>query len=335
MMRGVFALTLTLLAAGFAHAESAKTPLRIGWVQAMANAPALIADRKGFYAEEGLNVDLKGFGDGPVIQQAVAGGEIDVAYIGALPVYNWAARGLEMRILAKVSYGQAALIARADGPIHTLADLKGKRLAGVARGSGMDVLLRRFVLRDTAKLDPDADLTLSQIPVSNMNPALDTGTIDAAFSWEPFVSQSVLRGTGRVVFDVNAALPGYPWYVIAVPIKTLRERPDDIVKLLRAHAKAIAYLRDQPDESNRIIAEAFRLEPVTAKSGATVPPKAIVAEARKRLGWSPEIQASDRAFIQRLIDYSRALGFITKPLKADDVIDDRLWTKAEASAAQR
>ncbi|WP_246642246.1 ABC transporter substrate-binding protein [Rhizobium laguerreae] len=68
----------------------------------MANAPALIAEEKGYFRDEGLNVELKGFGDGPVIQQAVAGGEIDVAYIGAPPVYQWAARGLEAKIIAKV-----------------------------------------------------------------------------------------------------------------------------------------------------------------------------------------------------------------------------------------
>lgn len=335
MKRGLLAFAFALCAASSAPAIAADTALRIGWVQAMANAPALIADRKGFYAEEGLKVELKGFGDGPLIQQAVAGGEIDVAYIGAAPVYQWSARGLETRILAKVNYGQAALIARADGPIHTLADLKGKRLAGVARGSGMDVLLRGFVLKDTAKFDPEADLALSQIPVGNMNAALDTGTVDAAFAWEPFVSQSVLRGAGRVVFDVNAALPGYPWYVVAAPVKTLKERPDDLVKLLRAHAKSIAYLRDNPDETNRIIAEAFKLEPVTAANGATVPPEAIVVEARKRIGWSPEIEASDRAFVQRMIDYSVALGFLTKPLKADDVIDDSFWARSKAETAQR
>lgn len=335
MKQRLLAVALAFSAALMSPALANDAPLRIGWVQAMANAPAVIADKKGFFAEEGLKVELKGFGDGPVIQQAVAAGEIDVAYIGAAPVYQWSARGLETRALAKVNYGQAALIASADGPIHTLSDLKGKRLAGVARGSGMDVLLRGFVLKDTAKLDPDTDLTLSQIPVGNMNGALDTGTVDAAFAWEPFVSQSVLRGKGRVVFDVNTALPGYPWYVVAAPVKTLKERPDDLVKLLRAHAKAIAYLRDHPDEANRIIAEAFKLEPVTAADGTTVPPEAIVAEARKRLGWSPEIEASDRAFIQRLIDYSVALGFLAKPLKADDVIDDSLWTKAKSATAQR
>jgi NitT/TauT family transport system substrate-binding protein len=331
MKRILPALLLALAAALPAQAVDPQ-PLRIGWVQAMANAPALIAEEKGYFREEGLNVELKGFGDGPVIQQAVAGGEIDVAYIGAPPVYQWAARGLDAKIIAKVNYGQAALITRTDGSIHALSDLRGKRLAGVNRGSGMDVLLRGYVLKEAAGLSPDTDLALSQMPVANMNAALDTGVVDAAFLWEPFISQSLLRGAGRVVFDVNGALPGYPWYVIAAPAKTLKERPEDLVKLLRANSKAIAFLRENPEEADRIIARSFKLESLTAADGSVVPPEAIVGEARKRLGWSAEIEPSDRAFIQRLIDYSVALGFLDKRLNVDDIIDDSFAVKA---AAQR
>lgn len=329
MKQGLLAATFALFAAAPAVAADSQ-PLRIGWVSAMANAPALIADRQGFFKEEGLDVEIKAFGDGPVIQQAVASGDIDVAYIGAPPVYQWFARGLDSRILAKVNYGQAALVAKAGGPIRTLGDLKGMRLAGLSRGSGMDVLLRGFVLKDTAKLDPDIDLSLSQMPVGNMNAALDTGVVDAAFEWEPFVSQLILRGTGHVVFDVNEALPGYPWYVIAATEKVIQARPDDLVKLLRAHHKAIIFLHDHPVEADKIITEAFKLEAVQSADGKMVPPEAIASEARKRLGWSDALETSDRSFIQKLMDYSLTLGLIPKALKADDIIDTSLWSRAIA-----
>ena len=321
-------LVAFVAASSTSWAQSRQETLRIGWVAAMANAPALIAEQKGFFAQEGLKVELKPFGDGPVIQQAMASGDLDVGYIGAPPVYQWFSRGLDSRILAKVSYGQAAIVSRADGPIVSLKDLRGRRLAGVARGSGMDVLLRRYVLKDAAALNPDADLSLSQLPVGNMNAALETGTVDAVFSWEPFVSQALLRGSSRLVFDVNAAVPGYPWYIVMAPAKTLKERPDDLVKLLRAHRRAIAFLRDHSDEADQIIAREFRLEPVTTRDGNTVPPEAVVAEARKRLGWSDELTASDRAFIQRLMDYSRDLGFLARPLTVEQVVDDSAWKRA-------
>jgi NitT/TauT family transport system substrate-binding protein len=312
------ALLLSAVALG-AHADD--KPLRIGWVYAMANAPALIAEKKGFYAEEGLKVDIRSFGDGPVVQQAVAAGEIDVAYVGAPPVYQWFSRGLEGKIIAKVNYGQAAVIADSDKSIKTVADLRGKKLAGVAKGSGMDVLLRGFVLKEYAKLDPDRDLSIIPMPPGNMNAALDRNVVDAAFSWEPFVSQSLLQGTSRLVLDVNKALPNYPWYVIMAVPKTLQDRPDDLVKLLRAHRKAIAFLRDHPDEANRIIADAFKLEAIRTTDGKTIQPDVIVKEARKRLGWSDKLETADLQFIQRLMDYSLSLGFMTKPLKVEQVVD--------------
>ena len=306
-------------------------PLRIGWVYAMANAPALIADKKGFYAAEGLNVDIKSFNDGPLLQQAVAAGDLDVAYVGSPPVYHWFSRGLESKILAQVNYGQAAVIANAKSPINTVSDLRGKKLAGVAKGSGMDVLLRGYVLKEKAKLDPEQDVTIINMPAPNMNAALEHNEVDAAFSWEPFVSQSLLRGTSKLVLDVNKELPQYPWYVVISLPKTLKERPDDVTKLLRAHLKAIAYLQTHPEESNQIIAQEFKLESTQAINGKVVKPEEIVQEARKRMGWSARLDAKDLQFVQRLMDYSLSLGFINKPLKVEQVVDTTFLQKAEQS----
>ena len=326
-------LVLASVAAAALHAEPALSqarPLRVGWVFAMANAPAVVAEQKRFFAEEGLNVELKSFGDGPVLQQALAAGELDVAYVGAPPVYQWFSRGLDGRILAKVNHGQAAVISQGAGAVKSVADLRGKRLASVARGSGMDVLLRGFVLKEQGRLDPDKDLTIVPMPPGNMNAALDRNVADAAFLWEPFVSQALLRGNARLVLDLNQSLPQYPWYVVMAPSTTLRERPADIVKLLRAHRRAIAFLKEHPAEADQLIAQAFKLEAVQTIDGKTVLPDAVVREARKRLGWSDQLEAGDLRFIQRLMDYSLALGFIARPLQVEQVVDLSFWQKARA-----
>ncbi|CAD5201917.1 ABC transporter substrate-binding protein [Pseudomonas sp. FEN] len=330
ILRTLLVLSLSVAAVlGSSLAVANETrPLRVGYVFAMANAPALIADKQGYYREEGLAVDLKALGDGPVIQQALAAGELDVAYVGTPPVYQWFSRGLQSRILAKVNYGQAAVIVNSKSPINALADLKGKKLAGVKKGSGMDVLLRGYVLKEQAGLNPDHDLDIIDMPPGNMNAALERGIVDAAFSWEPFVSQSLLRGSSRVLFDVNQALPQYPWYVVIALPKTLQERPDDVVKLLRAHRKAIAFLNEHPEESNRIIAEAFKLEALQGADGKRIAPETIVAQARTRLGWSADLEAADIQFIQRLMNYSRDLGFIDTTLKTEQIVDTSYLEKA-------
>lgn len=310
-----------------AHAQN--KPVRIGWVYAMANAPALIAEKKGFFSAEGVKVELKPFGDGPVLQQALSAGELDIAYIGAPPVVQWFSRGLHSRILAKVNYGQAALIANGNGIIKTVADLRGKKLAGVAKGSGMDLLLRGFVLKDLAGLDPERDISIVSMPVGNMSAALERGLVDAAFTWEPFVSDALLRGTSRLVVDVNQKSPRYPWYVVMATPRMLAERSDDVLKVLRAHRKAIAFLQEHAEESNRIIAEAFKIAPIKTANGKTIEPAAVVQEARKRLGWSDRLEPDDLRFIQRLMDYSYSFGFLNKELKVSQVVDLSWQQRAE------
>lgn len=321
-------LPLALACSTLLGSAQAAEPLRIGYVFAMANAPVLIAERLGYFKDEGLEVEVKPLGDGPVIQQALAAHELDVAYVGTPPVYQWYARGLKSVILAKVNYGQAAVLAGAQSGIQDLAGLKGHKLAGVKKGSGMDVLLRGYVLKEHAGLDPDRDLTIVDLPPGNMNAALDRGIVDAAFSWEPFVSQALLRGSARLLLDVNQALPHYPWYVVIGLPETLRDRPDDVVKLLRAHRRAIDFLNEHPAEANRIIADAFKLEPVQRADGSTADGVAIVAEARHRLGWSADLAPADLQFIQRLMDYSRALKFMDTQVPLAELVDTSYLQRA-------
>lgn len=325
--------TLPLLAASPARADA--KPLRIGWVRAMANAPALIAEKQGYYRQEGLNVELTAFGDGPVVQQALSSGDLDMAYIGAPPVFQWYARGLNSRILAKVNYGQAALIASAASPYRSVADLRGKNVAGLPKGSGMDVLLRGHVAKELGKLEPDREIHIASMPAANMTAALDRGLVDAAFTWEPFVSTALLRGSSRLLVDVNQTIPNYPWYVVMAVPATLAQRPDDVVKVLRAHRRAIAFLNQHPAEANQIIAEAFDIAPLQGPGGKTIAPAAVVQEARKRLGWSDRLEASDLRFIQRLMDYSRALGYLDRDLKVSQLVDPSWQQRAEQPALAR
>lgn len=309
-------------------ADSKPLKLRIGWVFAMANAPALIAKEKGFFKDEGLDVEILSFTSGPIVHQALAAGELDMAYIGSPPVYHWYSRGLKSQIIAKVNYGQAAVLTRKDSGINALADLKGKKLAGVRKGSGMDVLLRGYVLAEGAKLKPDTDVQIVPMPPGNMGSSVEASVTDAAFIWEPFTSQFLLRGKTKVIFDVNQALPKYPWYIIMALPDTLKNNRTAVVKALKAHKRAVDYLNSSPDAGNDVIAKAFKLEDVTDENGVKHPGTDVVAAARQRLGWEWMITDKDKAFIQRLMDYSFKLGYIKEQLKADDLVDQSLAKEA-------
>lgn len=283
---------LGALAAGWLAAAGAVShaaeEIRIGWVFAMANAPVLVADSNGYFAEEGLDAKLLSFTSGPLLKQAMVAGEIDLAYIGSPPVYHWFSRGLESKILAKVNYGQAAVVSRKDSGIAALADVKGRKMAGVRKGSGMDVLLRGFVFGEAAGLVPDEDAQIISMPSGNMGPSLESKVVDAAFMWEPFISQFLLRGNTQVIFDINEAVPRYPWYIISAMPEAMEERPDAIVKALRAHRKAVDFLNSGEDAGNDVIAKAFKLGEVTGPDGTVYPATEVV---RRRWGSQPPASA--------------------------------------------
>lgn len=299
-----------------------KEKIRIGWVYAMANAPVIIAKEKGFFEEMGLDAEIMSFTSGPIVHQALAAGELDMAYIGSPPVYHWFSRGLDSRILAKVNYGQAAVMVRKDSGIEDLQGLKGKKMAGVKKGSGMDVLLRGYVLAEAAKMEPDKDIRIVPMPSGNMGPSVESKVVDGAFIWEPFTSQFELRGDSKVIFDMNQAVPKYPWYVVMAMPDALKNKRSAIKKVLMAHRKAVEFLNSRPDAGNDIIAKAFKLEEVKNETtGKTISAVEIVAQARRRLGWEWDLTDKDMDFIQNLMDYSLSLGYIKKPLKASELVD--------------
>lgn len=314
----------------FSTSSFAGEKIKIGWVYAMANAPVLVAMEKGYFKDQGIDVEIREFKSGPLVHQALSAGELDMAYIGSPPVYHWFSRGLDSRILAKVNYGQAAVISRKDSGVNELNDLKNRKMAGVRKGSGMDVLLRGYVLGEAAKLKPDEDLEIISMPTGNMDSAVDQKVVNAAFIWEPFTSQSLMRGNTQVIFDMNKAVPKYPWYIVMAMPDTLKNKRTAVIKVLRAHKQAVDYLNSKPNAGNGIIAKAFKLGTVTDVNGKQHKPTEIVAMARERLGWEYELKQQDIEFIQQLMNYSYELGYIKKRLSAEDIIDNSFMQEAVA-----
>jgi len=315
---------LLILCSFFAWAPSALSveKLRIGWVTAMGNTPLLVAKHNGFFSQAGVKVELVPFESGPLIKRALKAGDLDLVYIGLPVIPHAVADGIKLKIVSKVNYGHAALIIKKDSSITKLAELKGKKIAGVRKGSGMDVLLRGYVLGERAKLDHQNDVNIMHMPTKIMDASINRGVVDAAFSWEPFVSLSVLTGHARILLESNQAIPEHPWYVIAARESTLENKRAELQKVLSAHQRAVGYLMADSSGGMSLIINTFNLEKAVSFSKKTIQPEEIVMEARKRVGWESQFRQKDRKFLQRLIDYSQDLGYLEKRLHADDLIDD-------------
>ena len=195
------------------------------------------------------------------------------------------------------------------------------------KGSGNDVLLRGYILGDIGKLDVEKDLQVIDMPSGNMAASLQSGVVDAAFVWEPFRTQELLRGTAKIVYDADEKLGKTVGYVVMALPESIEKKSDALARALKAHKKAVEFLNSSPTAGNDIIADAFSLEAIEGPGGKKYSPTDVVAQARKNLGWEWKLSDADQAFIQQLMGYSLNLGFIQDPMKIADVIDTRYQIK--------
>ena len=304
------------------------TKIRIGWVYAMANAPVIIAEKKGYFLEQGLSVSLKSYKVGSDLYKDIEAGRLDIAYIGVPPIFHWHTKGLKNKIIAKVNYGQSAIIVHNNSNIKKIEDLRGLKLAGYQTGSGMDVLLRGYVLNDLAGINPRSDVNIIAISPEKMGPAIEQKMVAAAFSWEPFTSEYLLRGNTKIILDVNKKIPRYPWYVIMATPEAIKNKRAGIVKVLKAHQKAIQYINSTPTAGNSIIIQTFGLAPIKDNKKNIHTAADIIKSAKQRLGWQARLSRSDIRFMQRLVNYSYKLGYIKTKIDINDIIDISLLFEA-------
>ena len=282
------------LAAGSAVAQTS-VPARIGWVYAMANAPVLIADQQGLFAEQGVEVELESFTSGPLIRKGFHEETLDPRLHRCA---SDRALGGEGREAVDSREGQL----RPGLPRHAqeVGPRQGVRSPGnAARRRAGEVGDGRAAARVRAgrarRTGPRRTLPRSRrVRWRRWGAALEAGQYDAAFMWEPFVAKLLVRRTARVILNVNREVPYYPWYVIAVRDAYLERHPEQVRKVLRAHRAAIDYLNSSPNGGNDVIAQAFQLETETGEGGKTYSPEEIVKRARiaSRVGMGPERRGS-------------------------------------------
>ncbi|HEY7068416.1 MAG TPA: ABC transporter substrate-binding protein [Chloroflexota bacterium] len=146
-----------------AAAPSAPTTLVVGHFPATHTAGVYIAQERGYFAEQGLDADLTPFQSLPDAALLLNSGQMDV-YAGGTGanLYNAVARGIALKAVADKAHSEAgvkykAFTARKDlwdsGEVRTIADLKGRPVAGLASGGGVEYQMEKVLA--TANLTMD------------------------------------------------------------------------------------------------------------------------------------------------------------------------------------
>jgi NitT/TauT family transport system substrate-binding protein len=211
-----------------------------------------IADAKGFFREEGLDVTLQLHSFGKVALQSLLDGKADLATAADAPIMFAMMKGTKLSILTTVitSTKDEAIIALKDNRITAASDLKGRRI-GVTFGTSGDYFLDSYLVLNA--LSREAVVLVDMKP-EEMTAALLQGKIDAVSIWHPLLA-TLRNELGQRGIMLNSDSAYTETYNVVSMQALTAQRPEAIRRFLRALVKAESFIAANPVESQRIISE--------------------------------------------------------------------------------
>jgi sulfonate transport system substrate-binding protein len=178
-------------------ASSSGITLRVG-DQAGTGAEALL-DASGLISKLHFKIDWSDFTSGPPMLQALSAGDLDLGGVGDAPPVFSAAGGAKLAIVGALSNdpNSAALVVPSNSAIHSISQLRGKRIA-VAQGSSADYHLLTVLKKAGLTVH---DVTLDYLQPAEALAALHSGAVDAWDTWAPFIQEATLQYGARIVVN--------------------------------------------------------------------------------------------------------------------------------------
>jgi NitT/TauT family transport system substrate-binding protein len=238
-------------------ATAGTTVVRIGTQPWIGYGPWWIAQEQGLFAQHGIEAQLVDFVQDTEVNAAFAAGEMDVANLATHTAIKLFANGVDLRIVLLEDASTTADAILAGAGIADVAALKGKTVA-YEEGATSDLLLNYALQQNGMTL---ADITTAPMPAADAGSALIAGQVDAAVTYEPYISAAQAQDAGIQVIYTAAADPGLISDVLAVRTEFAQANPQVMAALLQVWDEAVAYLAANPEEGRAIIAAAVESDP--------------------------------------------------------------------------
>jgi len=307
---------------GASTANPEPTAVRLGYLTNLTHAAALIGVSRGFYQSylpAGTTLQTKTFSAGPAESEALLGGSLDAAFVGPSPAIKaFSSTGGGIRIVAGAAAGGAGLVvssATASGNFPQ--DLKGQTLASPQLGNTQDVALRTWLSQHGLNTNINGGGDVS-IDVSSGN-SVDLQQFEAhaiAGGWmpEPYESQFIINGHGKLVVDEATLWPGgvFPTTELVVTKNLLTQHPDIVADLLRGLVKTETWIH-----TNAAGAPAAANAALTSITGAKPLSTTVLALAWSHLSFTVDPLAAN---LQTDADHAHRLGLL-KSTKLNGIID--------------
>ena len=241
----LFAAALGLMLATPTLAQDRMT-LLLDWFVNPDHGPIIVAEEKGYFADEGLAVEIVAPADPADPPKLVAAGRADLAIAYQPQLHIQIHQGLPLvRVGTLVATPLNCLLVLADGPIQSIADLAGRKVGFSV--AGVEEVLLSAILRPHGLGMDDIELVNVNFALS---PALMSGQVDAVIgAYRNFeLNQMEIEGiAGRCFYLEEEGLPSYDELIYVANPETMDT--DMIARFLAATEKATQFIVNHPQES--------------------------------------------------------------------------------------
>ncbi len=265
-------------------ATAAKNKVRVGYIGITCEAPIYAAYEKGFFKEEGLDPELVKC-NWSTYKDALALGSFDITHHLVMLFLKPVEQGLDVRFLAGIHRGCLRVQAGSKTNIHTVEDLRGKRIGVPGMGTPPFVFANRVF--GVHGIDAGKDVTWKVYPAGELGLAIDKGEIDAVADAEPIGSLLIAEGKVRNIADQIMDAPYKDEYCCEVIAngKWVDANPDLAARATRALLKGAKWVETNP--------KAAAVLAVEKKYLASTPELNTVALARLR--YVPSVQLAEQS----------------------------------------
>ncbi|OJX76067.1 MAG: hypothetical protein BGO93_29125 [Mesorhizobium sp. 65-26] len=259
LTRAAFALGLAAAAASIATAPARAEDPSVSLIQLRAYIIVPVGLDQGKFKEAGVAVDPKIVTDNLLINEAMSANTSEVGITGAT-YQALAAPDLPYSIIAVAEQSPEAVgvMTAADSEIKSLADLKGKTIAG---GDGEPIAYLQEALADVGV--HKGDYKYVKIEASTGAAALASKQIDAWVSYNPFIAANVSKGLAKVIFTPSTKYFNN-FVIILATKKAIAEKPDALAAFLKGYGKSLEWVQSNKDAAVQAYSKATGLEPDVA-----------------------------------------------------------------------
>lgn len=241
--------------------------VKVGTLPIASAATLYLGREKGFFRDEGIEVEPQLQQGGAEVAAGVQSGSFDFGYAGVIPIVIARAKRLPVQIVATTddqlkdaSDADVITVARKDTDIRSARDLEGATVGVNVLGGVAEVVIKASVEKDGG--DP-SKVKLVEVPFPEMGAALDANRIEAGFVPEPFLLQSVQAG-GHVIENASyqAADPqGLELGIYFATEEYIGENADVVDRFVRASNRSADYAADHPEEVRKAIGTYTEIPP--------------------------------------------------------------------------